>query len=98
MRAHAWLWVSCRLSEIDMVTCTLKVMVMVRVRVRVRSQEAPDTDPTAEQLSPKGAEWSTQRRVPVRSSVWVPRKDKCVGHPSDSLQESPCAAAVTLWK
>ena len=52
MRAHAWLWVSCRLSEIDMVTGTLKVMVMVRVRFRVRSQETPGTEPTVDQLSP----------------------------------------------
>ena len=32
------------------------------VRVRFRSREAPDTAPTAEHLSPKRAEWSSQRR------------------------------------
>ena len=52
MRAHGWLWVWYRLSEIDRVMCSLKVMVRVTVRVRVRSQVAPGTDPTEEQLSP----------------------------------------------
>ena len=82
MRAHAGLWVSCRLSEIDRVTCMLRVLVRVRVTFRVRSQEAPDSDPTAEQLSPRKAKWNTQRRMPVRNSLWVPSPDKCVGHPA----------------
>ena len=37
MRAHVGLWVLCRLSEIDRVTCTLRVMVRVMVTFRVRS-------------------------------------------------------------
>ena len=52
MKTHAWLWVWCRLSEIDRVTCRLRVMVMVTVSIRVRSQVAPGTDSTEEQLSP----------------------------------------------
>ena len=46
MRAHSWLWVCFRVIVIDRVRCR------VRVRVRVTSQEAPGTEPTAEELSP----------------------------------------------
>ena len=49
---HVRLWVWCRLSEIDRVMCSLRVMVRVMVSIRVRSQVAPGTDSTEEQLSP----------------------------------------------
>ena len=52
MRAYGRLWVWCRLSEIDKVRCRLRDIDRVMVRVRVMSQVTPDTDPTAEQLSP----------------------------------------------
>ena len=46
VRAHSWLWVCFRVIVIDRVRCR------VRVKVRVMSQEAPGTEPTAEELSP----------------------------------------------
>ena len=52
MRAHSWLWVCFRVSVIDRVRCRVNFRVRVRVRVRVMSQEAPGTEPTAEELSP----------------------------------------------
>ena len=60
---------------IDRVRCRVRVMARVMGRVRIRSQETPGTDPTAEHLSPRRAYWSTQRRVPVRIRLWVPRPD-----------------------
>ena len=74
----------------------MRVLVRVRVGVRVRSQEAQGTDRTAEALSPRRFEWSTQGRVPVRINLWVPRPDKCMAHPSGRPQESSRAAAVVL--
>ena len=68
------------------------------VSVRVSSQEAPGTEPTRVQLSPRGAELRAQGRVPVRVSLWVPRPDKCMGHWSGRLQESSQALHPGLQK
>ena len=83
---------------LDWVRCRVKVMVGVMIRVRVRSQETLGTEPTTVVLSPRRGEWWPQRRVSVRTSLWVPRPDKCKGHPSGRPQDSSCAAAVTLLK
>ena len=98
LRAHSKVQVKCRVRVRDRIRCRLRDMVRVTVRARVRSQEAAHTEPTAEQMSPRKAEWSTQGRVPIRSSLWVPRPDKCVGHPSGRPQVSSHVAAVALWK
>ena len=82
----------------DRVWFRLRVMVRVKVRVRVRSQEAPASELTPEQMSTRRPECSIQGRVLVRISLWVPRLDKCMGHPSGGPQDSSCAAAVVLWK
>ena len=51
-------------------------MFRVMFGATVRSRESLGTDPTAEQLSPRWAEWRTQRKVPVRISVWFPLPNK----------------------
>ena len=48
MKVHARGQVKCRVRVPFRIRCTLRVM----DRVRVNSHEAPDMDPTAEQLSP----------------------------------------------
>ena len=53
IRAHVLLWVWFRVNVIDRVMCRVTVVFSVMVRVRVRSQEAPGTDCTAEDLSPR---------------------------------------------
>ena len=83
---------------LDRVRCRVKVTVRVMIRVRVRSQETLSTEPTTVVLSPQRGEWCPQRRVSVRTSLWVPRPDKCMGDTSDRPQESSCAAAVAPWK
>ena len=97
VRAHAQLWVWCRLNDIDRVWCTVTFMVRVTVRFRCRSHETPDTDPK-QQVSTWRAECSTQGRVPVSLRIWVPRPNKCMGHRLGRPQDSRCAAAVVLWK
>ena len=110
MRARGQLWISCRVSVLVLVRvrCRVRVMVRVRCRVRVmvrvmfrvwvRSQKAPGTEPTAEQLSPCRAEWTTLGRLPVRISLCLPRPDKYMGHTSGQPLESSCEAAVALCK
>ena len=73
-------------------------MLRETVRVRVRSQEAARTEPTAEQMSPRKTQWSTQGRVSVRSSLGLPSPDECGGHRSGRPQASSHAGAVSLWK
>ena len=72
--------VKCRVRVRDKIGCRVRVMVRVMVRVsvmsRVRFQEAPGTDPTAEQLYPQTVYWRTLGRVPVRISLWFPRPVK----------------------
>ena len=94
MRAHSWFWVCFRVSVIDRVRC--RVRVRVRFSVRVMSQEAPGTELTAEKLSPRRFQWSTQGRVPVRISLRVPWPVKCMGHPSGGAQESPSTAVSPM--
>ena len=36
--------------------------------------------------------------MPVRIKIWVPRPDKCMGHPSGRPQEFSRAAAAGVWK
>ena len=98
MRAHATVRVKCWVRVTDRVRFRVRVMFKVMFRVRVRCQESPDTDPTAEQLSPRRSEWSTQGKVQVRISFWVPRPDKYMGHPSVRPKNSSSAAAIALWK
>ena len=83
---------------LDRVRCRVKVMVRVMIRVTVRFQEPLGTEPTTVVLSPRMGEWCPQGRVSVRTSLWVPRPDKCKGHPSGRPQDSSRAAAVALLK
>ena len=83
---------------LDWVRCRVKVMVGVMIRVRVRSQETLGTEPTTVVLSQQRGEWCPQGRVSIRTSLWVPRPDKCKGHPLGRPQDSSHAAAVALLK
>ena len=64
---------------LDRVRCRVRVIVRFTVTVRFRSQEALGTETTTVLLSPRRAEWSTQGKVSVRISLWVPRPDKFMG-------------------
>ena len=77
MKVHERGQVKCRVRVPVRIRCTLRVM----DRVRFNSHKAPGMDPTAEQLSLQRAHSSTQGRMPVRISLWVPWPDKCMGHP-----------------
>ena len=82
---------------LDRVRCRVKVIVRVMIRVRVRSQEALGTEPTPV-VSPRRSEWCPQGWMSVRTSLRVPRPDKCKGHPSGRPHDSSRAAAVVLLK
>ena len=87
---------------------------MVRVTVRFRSHETPDTDPKQSRCQPeelsvvhKGrcpsappgrAQCTPHGPLPDSRRIWVPRPNKCMGHPLGRPQDSSPAAAVTLWK
>ena len=83
MRVYERVWIKCRVTFRDRgsiwliyIWLHLVDLHMVRCifRVRIRSQEAPGSEPTEVQLSPRRAEWSGQGRVPVRISLCVPRQ------------------------
>ena len=73
-------------------------MVRVKVRVRLRTQNAPATETPTVDLSPRRAEWSTQGRVPVRISLWVPIPDNCMGRSSGRPQKYSLVDTLVLWK
>ena len=96
MRARERVWAKCRVRVRDRVRCRLRIR--VRVMGRVRSQEAPGTDPTAEMLDPRRAEWRAPWRVPVGISFWVTRPDNSMRCSSRSPQKSSVVAAVRLGR
>ena len=81
-----------------LVRVIVRVRIKIRVRVNVRSKGAPGAEPTAVQLSPRRAEWSTQGRVPVSISLWFSNPDKYMGHPFCRPQESSCSDVVVVFK
>ena len=52
------------------VRCRVRILVRVTIKYLVRSLEAPGYYPSAEQVSPQRAVWSTQGCVLVRIIVW----------------------------
>lgn len=59
MRTRARVQVKGRLRFRDRIRCRLQNMLRVMVTFRVRPQEAASTETTAEQRSPRKAQWST---------------------------------------
>ena len=82
MRAHVTVWVK----------CSIRFRLRVLVRGRVRSQEAPGSESTAVQLSPRRAELRAHGRMPIIFSISVPFPDNCMGHwlcrPQQSFQKA----------